>query len=44
MKYNKKIKEEVINERSDEEKQKLIEIITDNPDIGKYLYLNVVEE
>lgn len=42
--YDRKIKEEVINELSDEEKQKLIEIITDNPDIGKYLYLNVVEE
>ena len=42
--YDRKIKEEVINELSDEEKQKLIEIITDNPKIGKYLYLNVVEE
>ena len=42
--YDRKIKEEVINELSDEEKQKLIEIITDNPAIGKYLYLNVIEE
>ena len=41
---DRKIKRDVINSLSDKEKEKLISVIENNPEIGKLLNLKVVEE